>query len=102
MKTAFTVLLCVGLSLSVAASAPNDHVAGKIPPGGEGWRDYLAADAPAQRLHVSRGTHVAVWTSRRGAGGGRSRHGRGPRHGAGALVPTGENPGAVLALMVGC
>jgi YVTN family beta-propeller protein len=53
------VLLMTVLDLALAAG-PGYHVIQRLPVGGEGGWDYLAADAAARRLYVTRGTHVMV------------------------------------------
>jgi len=47
-------------ALALAASAPGYHVTTTYKVGGEGWWDYLTADADARRVYISRGTHVMV------------------------------------------
>lgn len=47
-------------AMALAAAAPGYHVIKTYKIGGEGFWDYLTADASARRLYVSRGTHVIV------------------------------------------
>ena len=58
------LILASAISLSAptafAQGAPAYHVVKKIAAGGEGGWDYLIADTAAERLYVSRGTHVMV------------------------------------------
>ena len=53
-----TGLLLLGFSLAV--SAQQYRVSGRIPLDGEGGWDYLAVDSVNGRLYVSHGTEVAV------------------------------------------
>src|SRR5580700_8362948 len=46
--------------LAVAATASGYHPLAKVTLGGEGFWDYLAMDAGARRLYISRWTHVMV------------------------------------------
>jgi len=52
--------LLLTFTLTVASAAPGYHVIKKIPLGGEGGWDYLTVDPAAERLYVSRATHVVV------------------------------------------
>ena len=57
------LLSAVSVSLAavaLAAAAPGYHVIKTYKIGGEGFWDYLTADASARRLYISRGTHVVV------------------------------------------
>jgi len=47
-------------AVTLAAAAPGYHVIKTYKIGGEGFWDYLTADASARRLYISRGTHVIV------------------------------------------
>ena len=47
-------------AVALAAAAPGYHVIKTYKIGGEGFWDYLTADASARRLYISRGTHVVV------------------------------------------
>jgi DNA-binding beta-propeller fold protein YncE len=47
-------------AVALAAAAPGYHVIKTYKIGGEGFWDYLTADASARRLYISRGTHVIV------------------------------------------
>lgn len=47
-------------SAALAAAAPGYRVVNTYKVGGEGGWDYLAADASARRLYISRATHVLV------------------------------------------
>ena len=47
-------------AVALAAAAPGYHVVKTYKIGGEGFWDYLTADASARRLYISRGTHVIV------------------------------------------
>ena len=60
MRTARFIAVGFVFGLSVLAATPGYRLAKRIPLGGEGGWDYLAVDAQAHRLYVSRGTHVAV------------------------------------------
>ena len=54
-------ILSVSLAaVALAAAGPGYHVIKTYKIGGEGFWDYLTADASARRLYVSRGTHVVV------------------------------------------
>jgi YVTN family beta-propeller protein len=54
---ALTLLLATAAALT---AAPNYHVVGQIPVGGDGGWDYLTIDSAARRLYVSHATHVVV------------------------------------------
>lgn len=57
------LLSAVSVSLAavaLAAAAPGYHVIKTYKIGGEGFWDYLTADASARRLYISRGNHVVV------------------------------------------
>jgi YVTN family beta-propeller protein len=58
----FITLLIVSLLASTNASAASTdyHILKKLPLGGEGRWDALTVDSSAERLYVSRGTHVMV------------------------------------------
>ena len=47
-------------AVALAAAAPGYHVVKTYKIGGEGFWDYLTADASARRLYISRGTRVIV------------------------------------------
>ena len=47
-------------AVALAAAAPGYHIIKTYKIGGEGFWDYLTADASARRLYISRGTHVVV------------------------------------------
>jgi len=58
-------IICLGLLLSMNAAAhakpgPGYHLLKKFVLGGEGGWDLLAFDSAANRLYISRGTHVMV------------------------------------------
>lgn len=53
-------LVIAGLPLLAAASPSGYHFVKEIPVAGEGGWDYLAVDAAARRLYVTRSTTVAV------------------------------------------
>jgi hypothetical protein len=56
-----SLILMVLLLLSVDGYAESGyHLINKLPIGGEGGWDYLAVDSHANRLYISRGTHVMV------------------------------------------
>ena len=59
-KWLVTVLSVSLAALAWAAAGPGYHVAKTYKLGGEGFWDYLNADASARRLYISRGTHVMV------------------------------------------
>lgn len=60
------VLGCLGSLARILVAAPQDsgkttyHVVRKFPVGGEGRWDYLTVDPDAQRIYLSRSTHVMV------------------------------------------
>jgi DNA-binding beta-propeller fold protein YncE len=63
MKTAACVLAALVLAAPLRAAEPaagGHRLASPFAVGGEGGWDYVAADAAARRLYVSRGTHVMV------------------------------------------
>jgi len=60
--TIFLFLPIVGFSQN-QSSGSNFKVLEKIKIGGEGGRDYLAFDAAAHRLYISRSTHVQVFNA---------------------------------------
>ena len=55
-----TALLLALILCTAVFAAPSYHVIKKIPLGGEGGWDYLTVDSAANRLYISRGTHVMV------------------------------------------
>ena len=65
MRIIATALLCLGflfLGWSTADDTPAStyHVVKKIPlPGDEGW-DYMAMDAAARRLYITRASHAVL------------------------------------------
>ena len=60
MKITRAVLVLLLSSAALAANPPQFKVMDKIKLGGEGGWDYLYVDSDAQRLYISRGTHVMV------------------------------------------
>lgn len=56
----FVVILLASVSLAVAKPANGYHLLKKFVLGGEGGWDLLAFDSAANRLYISRGTHVMV------------------------------------------
>jgi len=56
--TLFVVSLLI--SVSAYAATTDYHVLKKLPLGGEGGWDALTVDSSAERLYISRGTHVMV------------------------------------------
>lgn len=60
-RSLWLTLLSVSLGpIALAAAGPGYHVTTTYKIGGEGFWDYLTADAAARRLYISRGTHVVV------------------------------------------
>ena len=57
-KWLVTVISVSLAALALAAAGPGYHVAKTYKLGGEGGWDYLIADGNANRLYISRGTHV--------------------------------------------
>lgn len=63
MKSKFNLLLIlvlVAVSFAMAADAPKYQLVNRFAVAGEGGWDYLAYDVTANRLFITRGTHVMV------------------------------------------
>ena len=67
LRMALSLGILAFLAAAAPAADPSYRVARTIATGGEGGWDYLAVDASARRLYVSRGTRVLVLNADSGA-----------------------------------
>lgn len=58
LATILAVMTCA--AVGALAAGPGYHIVNRIKLGGEGGWDYLIADGNANRVYISRGTHVIV------------------------------------------
>ena len=61
------LLACASVARAQQPATPKYHQVARIALGGEGGWDYLTMDSAAQRLYVTRGTHVMVIDTARNA-----------------------------------
>lgn len=66
-KSVLALLVICFLGITLRVTTPEYHLLKRVEVGGVGVWDYLAYDASAHRVFVSRGTHVMVLDGQSGA-----------------------------------